>query len=69
MNIALWKWEGKIVKSNDSNFGTIVTAKTSTDNTSNGTRGDIYGNGTANPILGYAVESLSGTNLETAQMK
>ena len=69
MNIALWKWEGKIVKSNDSNFGTVVTAKTSTDNTSNGTNGDIYGNGTANPILGYAVESTSGTYLETAQMR
>ena len=69
MNIGLWKWEGKVVNSNDSHFGTVVTAKTSADNTSSGTNGNIYGNGTANPILGYAVESTSGTYLETAQMK
>ena len=69
MNIGLWKWEGKVVNSNDSHFGTVLTAKTSADNTSSGTNGNIYGNGTANPILGYAVESTSGTYLETAQMK
>ena len=69
MNIGLWKWEGKVVNSNDSHFGTVVTAKTSADNTSTGDNGNIYGNGTANPILGYAVESTSGTYLETAQMK
>ena len=69
MNIALWKWEGKVVNSNDDRFGTAVSSKTSANNTSSGTNGNIYGNGTSNPILGYAVESTAGTYLETAQMK
>ena len=69
MNIGLWKWEGKIVNSNDDRFGSAVSSKTSANNTSSGTNGNIYGNGTANPILGYAIETTSGTSLETAQMK
>ena len=33
-------------------------------------RGNIYGNGTRNPIMGYAVESTTGgIYLETAQMR
>ncbi len=71
MNIGLWKQEGVIVSGNDSRF-TVTggeSGKTSANNTSGTTNGSIYGNGTANPILGYAVESSSGTNLETAQMR
>ena len=72
MNIGLWKdSDGKIVTSTASNF-TVTGAgnrKTSDDNTSATTNGTIYGNGTANPILGYVVESVTGTYLETAQMK
>ncbi len=68
MNICLWKQDGVIVRGDNSNF-TISKDKTVTDNTSNTTNGNIYGNGSANPILGYAVESNSGTCLETAQMK
>lgn len=71
MNIGLWKQEGVIVSGNDSRF-TVTggeSGKTSANNTSGTTNGSIYGNGTANPILGYAVESNSGTNLETAQMR
>ncbi len=77
MNIGLWKvgnadgetrQKGLIVASNDSKF-TISKDKTSGSNTSTTNQGDIYGNGTANPILGYAVESISGTFFETAQMK
>ena len=71
INIGLWKINGKIVKSNDSNFTGDVKNKTSANNDSSTTKGEghIYGNGTANPILGYAVESAMGTCLETAQMK
>ncbi len=71
MNIGLWKQEGVIVSGNDSRF-TVTggeSGKTSANNTSGTDNGSIYGNGTANPILGYAVESSSGTNLETAQMR
>ncbi len=68
MNICLWKQNGTIVRGNDENF-TVSKTKTSADNLSGTTNGNIYGNGTANPILGYAIESNSGTCLETAQMK
>ena len=77
MNIGLWKvgntegetrQKGLIVASNDSKF-TISKNKTSENNSSATNQGNIYGNGTANPIVGYAVESTSGTFFETAQMK
>ena len=71
MNIGLWKHEGKIVESTNDCF-TITGQngkKTSVNNVSYNSGGNIYGNGTANPILGYAIESTSGTCLETAQMK
>jgi hypothetical protein len=68
MNICLWKQDGVIVRGDNENF-TISKDKRTRDNTSDDTNGNIYGNGTANPILGYAIESASGTCLETAQMK
>ena len=68
VNICLWKQNGIIVRSDNTAF-TISKDKTSANNSSSNTNGNIYGNGTANPILGYAVESNSGTCLETAQMK
>ena len=71
MNIGLWKQNGKIVNSTNSNF-TVTGAGngvTSNSNSSTTTNGNIYGNGTANPILGYAVESTAGTYFETAQKK
>lgn len=68
MNICLWKKNGSIVRGDDDGF-TISKDKTTNDNSSGTTNGNIYGNGTANPILGYAIESTSGTCLETAQMK
>ncbi|MBP5450954.1 MAG: hypothetical protein J6Y16_01815, partial [Treponema sp.] len=71
VNIGLWKQNGTIVSGNDSGFTVTGGAggKTSADNTSGTTNGNIYGNGTAYPIMGYAVESNSGTDLETAQMR
>lgn len=71
MNICLWKQGGSIVPGNDTRFTVTggAAGKTSAANSSGTTNGNIYGNGTANPILGYAIESTSGTCLETAQMK
>ncbi|MBO7638618.1 MAG: hypothetical protein J6S91_06535, partial [Treponema sp.] len=71
VNIGLWKQNGSIVTAKDSRF-TVTggeAGKSSADNSSGTTNGSIYGNGTAYPIMGYAVESNSGTNLETAQMR
>ena len=68
MNICLWKQNGSIVRGDSAVF-TISKTKTSANNVSGTTDGSIYGNGTENPILGYAIESNSGTCLETAQMR
>ena len=65
INIGLWKKDGKIVNSNASGF----LQKTSTNNKSTTSDGSVYGNGTANPMVGYAIESMTGTCLETAQMR
>ena len=78
INIGLWKLnktvdaatvKGVIVNSNDSGFSGDVKNKTSANNTAGKSEGHIYGNGTANPILGYAIDSDIGTCFETAQMK
>ena len=61
-------WEISIVPSSKT-LTTNYYDKKSTDNVHGTTNGSIYGNGTTNPILGYAIESSSGTCLETAQMK
>ncbi|WP_294241880.1 Ig-like domain-containing protein, partial [Pseudobutyrivibrio sp.] len=82
INLGLWKRaavngtepKGMIVANNDSQFsGTSKNYKSSTDNTTNNSstnsNGHIYGNRTKNPIMGYVVESSTGTNFETAQMR
>ncbi|WP_288751701.1 Ig-like domain-containing protein [uncultured Treponema sp.] len=68
VNVGLWKKtvgtvKGVIVKSSDMNS----TTKGSND--SKTTYGNCYGNGTANPVLGYAIKTSSGTAIETAQLK
>ena len=68
VNVGLWKKtvgtvKGVIVKSSDMN----PTTKGSND--SKPTSGNCYGNGTANPVLGYAIKTSSGTAIETAQLK
>ncbi len=68
VNVGLWKKtvgtvKGVIVKSSDMNS----TTKGSNDSKTN--YGNCYGNGTANPVLGYAIKTSSGTAIETAQLK
>ena len=48
--------------------GTIKNS-TYTANTGDNETGYVYGNGTANPILGYAVTVVTDGFIETAQMK
>ena len=68
VNVGLWKKtvdevKGVIVKSSDMN------STTKGSNASSTTNGNCYGNGTANPVLGYAIKTSSGTAIETAQKK
>ena len=77
INIGLWKRavvvneqpKGLIVANNDSQFSGDAKNRKSSNNTSGGSNGHIYGNRSTNPIMGYVVESLTGTVFETAQMR
>ena len=68
VNVGLWKKtvnsvKGVIVRSTDMNSTTNSSNKADTKS------GNCYGNGTANPVLGYAIKTSSGTAIETAQLK
>ncbi len=66
INIGVWK-----------NSGTLANSVTGTSATSNDAKGynstsygQCYGNGTKNPVLGYAIKNgSSGDTIETAQMR
>ena len=58
INVAVWK---------DAN-GTIKNSATGTSS-SNTTSGKVYGNGTSNPVLGYAIRKATEGYIETAQKK
>ena len=71
INIGLWKDNGVIVDSNSDKYTTGTSSTTNNPNAYNSTSyGQIYGNGTANPVLGYAIkiDSKSGA-IETAQLR
>lgn len=72
INVGLWKksvsnTKGVITTSSDTAFNDH--AQTSANNSAYANNGNCYGNGTENPVLGYAVKASSGTCIETAQMK
>ncbi len=86
VNVALWKLDkpvgpggttvkGVIVTSKDEDYGeeNIINDSYNSNysySATNVSQGHIYGNGTKNPIMGYAVESKTGeVYLETAQMR
>ena len=71
IGIGLWKDSGVIV---DSNSPKYTTGNSATNNTMNSydsvSNGNVYGNGTKNAVLGYAIKHGSiGDNIETAQMR
>lgn len=71
IGIGLWKDGGVIVDSNSPKYTTGTSATNnrmnSYDSVSNG---NVYGNGTKNAVLGYAIKHGSiGDNIETAQMR
>ena len=57
VNIGLWKTNG------------VISNSTTDKSSSSQTSGICYGNGTANPIIGYAISGTLSGALETAQMK
>ena len=71
IGIGLWKDGGVIVDKNSPKYTTGISA---TNNTMKGydsvSNGNVYGNGTKNAVLGYAIKHGSiGDNIETAQMR
>ena len=75
INVALWKTqEGALTTSNDTDVFTPGTQTAANNvNTPNSFKstsyGFVYGNGTSNAVLGYAVKEGAGSTIETAQMK
>jgi len=59
INVAVWK---------DPGTGKIKPSVTG-PNSSNTTSGKVYGNGTSNPVLGYAIRKATEGYIETAQKK
>ncbi|WP_294429312.1 Ig-like domain-containing protein [uncultured Treponema sp.] len=63
INVGVWKdSSGNLIASTKTD-GTVGTTSSGNEN------GTIWGNGTMNPILGYAITKGSGGYIETAQMK
>ena len=68
INVGIWKSTstGKII---NSTTGENKTEQTGSSYTSSVSRGKIFGNGSKNQILGYAITEGAGGFIETAQMK
>ncbi|MBQ6058127.1 MAG: hypothetical protein IJL34_10720, partial [Treponema sp.] len=66
VNVGVWKnAETGIIKNSETGT-TTYTNKTGLGSTNTGT---VYGNGTANPVLGYATRVGTRGHIETAQMR
>ena len=59
INVAVWK----------DAYGKIKNSVHTADNSYSSNVGAVYGNGTANPVMGYAIRKATTGYLETAQMK
>lgn len=67
INIGVWKTSGGVLKA--SSTGTYNHTTTGTGYAAK-SYGDVFGNGTKNAVLGYAIKNTSSSdNIETAQMK
>ena len=69
INIGVWKTsDGEITAPNVS--GRQSSTRNNVNGYSSSSYGQVYGNGTSNPVLGYAIKhGSSGDNIETAQMR
>ena len=63
INVGLWKDNG-VIKESEAGTKTHVPGMGHTNST-----GTVWGNGTDNPVLGYAITKGAGGFIETAQMK
>ena len=68
INVGVWKDKDTGIIKN-STPGTNSTEQTGTSYKSSVSRGSIYGNGSTNAILGYAINEGSSGYIETAQKK
>ncbi len=78
MNVGVWKNSAGVITSSDDSTAFTDYGKTSADNTYTNTansynsvsHGLVWGNGTSNAVMGYAIKVDSTTDhIETAQMK
>lgn len=67
MNVGIWKDSNGVVKASVHNENTF-TKNNKTDYGAS-SYGQVWGNGTANAVMGYAVKNGTGDTIETAQMK
>ena len=66
INVGLWKYTA----TNGTNHkGHLKSSITTATGSSTNEQGTVYGNGTSNPIVGYATRSGATYSIETAQMK
>ncbi|MBQ8013456.1 MAG: hypothetical protein IJ257_03535 [Treponema sp.] len=63
INVGVWKDSSGNLTDSKKTDGTVGTSSAGTE------YGMIYGNGTKNPLLGYAITKSAGGYIETAQMK
>ena len=76
INVAVWKTAAGVL-TNCTNSNTFTQTNVSSDNAktnnvnafNSDSYGQVYGNGTSNAILGYAVKNGTNSTIETAQMK
>ena len=70
-NIGVWKSIDEVTRGRiiESTLGESTTEQIGSSYKSTVSRGTIYGNGTANPILGYAIKKSATGYIETAQMR
>lgn len=76
VNVGVWKnmatgkiKDSKVLVGEEWQTGLNTTEQTGTSYNSSVSRGNIYGNGTKNAILGYAINEGASGFIETAQMK
>lgn len=66
ISVGLWKY----IATNGTNLkGHLKSSITTATGSSTSSQGTVYGNGTSNPIIGYATRSGPTYSIETAQMK
>ena len=69
INIAVWKNDSGAIKNSVEKPAGTPDNKNELNSFQSDSYGFVYGNGTSNAVLGYAVKEGAGSTIETAQMK